>query len=33
MSLVTKDVPSNVIAFGQPAKVIKRIDNVISKKV
>jgi maltose O-acetyltransferase len=33
MSLVTKDIPSGVVAFGQPAKVIKSIDNVILKKV
>jgi acetyltransferase-like isoleucine patch superfamily enzyme len=26
MSLVTKDIPSDVVAFGQPAKVIKSID-------
>lgn len=32
MSLVTKDIPSDVVAFGQPAKVIKRIDEVINKK-
>jgi len=32
MSLVTKDIPSNTIAFGQPAKVIKSIDEVKSKK-
>lgn len=29
MSLVTKDIPSNVVAFGQPARVIKKIDEVI----
>jgi acetyltransferase-like isoleucine patch superfamily enzyme len=28
MSLVTKDIPSNVLAFGQPAKVIKEISEV-----
>jgi acetyltransferase-like isoleucine patch superfamily enzyme len=27
-SLVTKDIPDNVIAFGTPAKVIKKVDNV-----
>jgi len=32
MSLVTKDIPSNVVAFGQPAKVIKSIDEVITRK-
>ena len=32
MSLVTKDIPSNVVAFGQPAKVIKSIDEVINRK-
>jgi acetyltransferase-like isoleucine patch superfamily enzyme len=30
MSLVNKDIPSNVIAFGQPARVIKSIDSVIA---
>lgn len=30
MSLVTKDIPSNVIAFGQPAKVIKPIEEVVN---
>lgn len=29
MSLVTKDIPSDVVAFGQPAKVIKSINEVI----
>jgi len=32
MSLVTKDIPSDVVAFGQPAKVIKSIDDVISNR-
>jgi acetyltransferase-like isoleucine patch superfamily enzyme len=27
-SLVIKDIPDNVVAFGIPAKVIKKIDNV-----
>ena len=31
-SLVTKDIPSDVVAFGQPAKVIKSIDEVIDRK-
>lgn len=32
MSLVTKDIPSDVVAFGQPARVIKNIDEVINMK-
>ena len=32
MSLVTKDIPSDVVAFGQPAKVIKSIDKIIENK-
>lgn len=32
MSLVTKDIPSNVVAYGQPAKVIKSIHDLITKK-
>lgn len=29
MSLVTKDIPSNVVVYGNPAKVIKSIEEVI----
>jgi maltose O-acetyltransferase len=29
MSLVTKDIPSNSVAYGQPAKVVKKIEEVI----
>lgn len=29
MSLVTKDIPSNSVAIGQPAKVVKKIEDVI----
>ena len=32
MSLVTKNIPSNVIAFGQPAKVFRSIDLATMKK-
>ena len=32
MSLVTKDIPSDVVAYGQPAKVIKSIDDVIKNR-
>jgi len=32
MSLVTKDIPSDVVAYGQPAKVIKSIDDVITNR-
>ncbi len=32
MSLVTKDIPSDSVAFGQPARVVKNIDEVISRK-
>jgi maltose O-acetyltransferase len=32
MSLVTKDIPSDVVAFGQPAKVIKGIDKMVGIK-
>lgn len=32
MSLVTKDIPPNVVAFGQPAKVVKDINEVIQFK-
>ncbi|MBI1866440.1 MAG: acyltransferase [Candidatus Staskawiczbacteria bacterium] len=28
LSFVTKDIPDNVLAYGVPAKVIKKIDNV-----
>ena len=28
LSFVTKDIPDNVIAFGCPAKIIKKLDNV-----
>jgi maltose O-acetyltransferase len=31
MSLVTKDIPSDVVAFGQPARVIKIIDEVANR--
>ena len=30
MSLVTKDIPSNVVAYGQPAVVVKKIEDVIT---
>jgi maltose O-acetyltransferase len=30
MSLVTKDIPDNVVAFGQPARVVKSINDVIN---
>jgi len=33
MSLVTKDIPSDVIAFGQPAKVIRSNDKIIRIKI
>jgi maltose O-acetyltransferase len=33
MSLVTKDIPSNVVAVGQPARVIKNINDVINPVV
>jgi maltose O-acetyltransferase len=33
MALVTNDIPSNVVAVGQPAKVIKTIDEVIKQKI
>lgn len=29
MSLVTKDIPPNCVAYGQPARIIKPIDEVI----
>ena len=32
LSLVTKDIPSDVVAYGQPAKVIKSIDDVIKNR-
>jgi maltose O-acetyltransferase len=32
MSLVTKDIPPNVVVFGQPARVIKNIEEVVKIK-
>ena len=32
MSLVTRDIPSNTVAFGQPAKVVKNLDEVIKRE-
>jgi len=32
MSLVTKDIPPNVIAYGQPAKVVRNIEEVVRIK-
>lgn len=32
MSLVTKDIPADVVAYGQPARVIKSIDEVKKKR-
>ncbi len=31
-SVVTKDIPSNVLAYGNPAKIIKTIDDGLSEK-
>lgn len=29
MSLVTRDIPSNSVAFGQPVRVVKKVEEVI----